>query len=273
MQLQIECSAICNAACVFCPYPTMTRQRGTMDVDLFKKIIDEAAEIPLISMITITGLGEPLLDKHLFERLKYVRKKMPAIHLDLYTNGSYLTDAKIDEMIDAKVTVLYVSLNAANAVKRQQIMFPHNGTDDYDFVCQQARKAIEKGLKVVVKAVTSKDLMEHDERDQFKEAWGGFVDDGGNAFMHLEGNWAGATWPMRIKPTTACHRAISQIMVLWDGRVSLCCFDGEGEVTLGDLNRQTIREIYNGGKALEYRTAHMEGRRGEMPLCATCTAI
>ena len=250
----------------------MTRQRGTMDMALFRKIVDEAVTIPAIDHFTITGLGEPLLDKHLIERIRYVRRAMPGILLDLYTNGSCLDEAKATEFRDAGLSVLYVSLNAVTADKRRQIM----KLDDFEQVRAATHKAMEIGgarMKVIVKAVCSKDLMEHQEGEQFLAEWNGTFQQGGNAFLHLEGNWAGAVWPMRVKPTSPCDRALNQFMVLWDGRVSLCCFDGEGEVILGDLNRQTIREVFSGEKAAGIRQAHVEGRRGELKLCSSCTAI
>jgi radical SAM protein with 4Fe4S-binding SPASM domain len=80
-------------------------------------------------------------------------------------------------------------------------------------------------------------------------------------------------WPVRRVPRTPCRRAMNQIMVLWDGRVSLCCFDAEGAVILGDLNHQSLRDVYNGTIALGIRQAHHEGRRGELALCKDCTAI
>src|SRR3972149_3969458 len=114
MQLHLETIAICNAACVFCPYPTMKRPRGTMSMDLFRKIIDEAATISRIEEVCLTGLGEPLLDRQVVERLRYVRKKMPLIQTTLYTNGSLLSAEKVTALRDAGLGVLYVSLNAAN---------------------------------------------------------------------------------------------------------------------------------------------------------------
>jgi sulfatase maturation enzyme AslB (radical SAM superfamily) len=276
MQLQLETIAICNAACVFCPYPTMKRQRGTMDMGLFRKIVDEAATIPMIEDITLTGLGEPLLDKFLIERIGYIRGTVNAMtSITVYTNGTYLTEEKARQLSEAGISILYVSLNALDARRRKAIM----KLDDFDVVVPQIEKAIEifgnagKGQKLVVKGIVSKDLMEHGEPELFEERWGGSWNNGGRAFLHMEGNWAGATYPVRVTPQTACHRAIGEIMVLWDGRVSICCFDGEGEVIMGDLNTQGIREIYNGEKAWEFRNAHMEGRRGELPLCAQCTAI
>ena len=279
IQLQLEVTNICDAACVFCPYPSMKRPKGRMDMDLFRRLIDEAATLPLIDHITFTGLGETLLDKDLMERIRYTRSVMPHIMLDMYSNGSQLTDAKMDELIALRLSILYVSLNATRKEARQQIMYHHRpGYDDYDRVCAVldygiARYREKPVTKIMVKAIVSKDLMEVGEQEVFDARWNGRWDQGGNSFMHLEGNWAGAMYPVRVKPITPCSRALGQIMVLQDGRVSLCCFDSEGGEILGDLNVNTIREVFNGPKALGIRTAHSEGRRSEIPLCAGCTAI
>ena len=249
-----------------------------MKMPLFQKIIDEAATIPHINHITLTGLGETLLDPLLVQRVEYVRKQCaPGLFFDIYTNGSFLTHEKSEALLDAGLSVIYVSLNGINSYQRREIM----KVDDFDRVERYTRHAIDyahklgRGQRVIVKTIVSKDLMEPGDAEDFSNKWGGAHDKGGHAYLHLEGNWAGAMWPMRVKPQQACGRALQEIMVLWDGRVSLCCFDGEGEVIFGDLNTQTIRQIYNdeNGKAFMYRTAHVEGKRGELPLCATCTAI
>jgi len=271
VQLQLETVAYCNAACVFCPYPTMTRQRGVMPMPLYARIIDQAAEIPRIDKITLTGLGEPLLDPKVVARVDYARFRKPSAEIDLYTNGSFLKPAVVDALSEAGLSTLYVSLNAANASKREQIM----RLKDYHEVVGYIEYARAHGkFRTIVKAVMEKDLIEQDEAEEFLARWGGPLQLGGNAFMHLEGNWAGEMGrPMRVLPTTACYRALDQIMVLWDGRVSLCCFDGEGQVIFGDLNEQTIKEVFDGEKAWAYRLAHAEGRRAELELCRTCTAI
>lgn len=270
MQLQFEVTNVCNAACVFCPYPTMKRPKGNMDMDLFRRVADEAATIPVIDHITFTGLGETLLDLHLVDRIKYVRKIMPGILIDIYTNGTFLREKIVDDLHAAGLSVLYVSLNAVTASKRMQVM----KVNDFDNVIRGIEYALTKpNWKVLVKGIVSKDLMEQGDNEDFTARWGGSHIRGGNAFLHLEGNWAGAMWPMRLKPTEPCGRALGQIMILQDGRVSLCCFDSEGDCTLGDLNTQTLREIYSGEKAISIRTAHVEGRRQDVPMCANCTGI
>lgn len=270
LQLQLETTNICNAACVFCPYPQMQRPKGTMPLDLSDKILTDAADIPLISVITFTGLGEPLLDRFLERRLMFAKKLNPRWQTNVFTNGSGLSRRKADSLAEAGLDILYVSLNATNAQKRYDIM----KLMDYDRVVDQIRYAMSLGAyRVIVKGILSKDLMELGDSDEFMRQWGGPTSEGGSGFLHLEGNWAGDVWTARTPQRTPCSRALGQIMVLWDGRVSLCCFDAEGKEILGDLNSQTLREVYNGPKAVGIREAHNEGRRAEIPICAGCTAI
>lgn len=286
IQLQIETTNVCQADCVFCPYSVMQRPKGTMDLALYKRIVDEAATIPSIEKLTLTGLGETLLDRHLVARIDYARRTLPAgVSIDLYTNGSLLRPKLTDALIAAGLDVLYVSLNATTAEKRREIMH----LDDFDRVMAYTQYAIaafderaaalglpanRQRLRVIVKGIASKDLMEVGEHEQFQQSWGGDWDKGGAAYLHLEGNWAGSIGAkMRTQPRNACSRALGQIMVLWTGEVSLCCFDAEGAVILGDLRTQTLREMYGGPKALGIREAHVNGRRSELELCRTCTAI
>jgi sulfatase maturation enzyme AslB (radical SAM superfamily) len=62
--VSIETLALCNAACEFCPYPTLTRHGQKMPVELFYKIVNDLAdkspaEIP---NFTLNRVSEPLLD-------------------------------------------------------------------------------------------------------------------------------------------------------------------------------------------------------------------
>lgn len=240
-----------------------------MDRDLCRKILTEAATIPQINSVCFTGLGEPLIDQYLEERIAFARKLCPEWVIDVYTAGTHLTNVKAVALADAGLTNLYVSLNAVSAEKRLAIM----GLPDFDKVVEQIRYATAIGkYRVVVKAVSEKDLFEMGENEIFMAMWGDFRE-GGQGFLHQEGNWAGETYLPRITPTAGCSRALGQIMVLWDGRVSLCCFDGEGKEILGDLRTQTIREVYNGPHATGIREAHFTGKRASIPICAGCTGI
>lgn len=265
IQLQVETINVCNAACVFCPYPKMKRPKGTMSDALFEKIVNDAATIPFISELSFQGLGEPTLDRKIVDRIAFAKRQRKGWITTMYTNGHSLTDYLARDLERAGLNTLYVSINASTAAGRKSVM----RLDDFDQVVVATRAAMgnSRTMKVIPKGVVGMDIFAGQEVEDFKQAWGP------TAFLHLEGNWAGSTFDVRRAKEGACKRALQQIMVLWDGRVSLCCFDGEGEVIFGDLNTQTIREVYNGPEASRYREAHATGNRKGLFKCDNCTEI
>src|SRR5215213_1852858 len=68
--VQIESTNICNAKCVFCPRDDMHRRQGVMSVELFRKIVDECAELG-ITYVRMHNYGEALLDRRLVEKVQY----------------------------------------------------------------------------------------------------------------------------------------------------------------------------------------------------------
>ena len=122
LEIQVETSVVCNARCHFCPYkdPVNDGRRGKfMDPDLFYKIADEVAEIPKIRQFAFNGLGEPLLDPHIYDYISYVLQKRPEIHTLLHTNGVHLDPQRLR---DTGLTQLVVSLNAVNAKQHEEVM-------------------------------------------------------------------------------------------------------------------------------------------------------
>jgi MoaA/NifB/PqqE/SkfB family radical SAM enzyme len=263
MQLQLETTSYCNAKCCFCVYPSLKRQKGTMDDALFEKIIDDAVNIPIIDHVTLNGLGEPLLDKKILKRIKYARKAMPGAIVDLYTNGSMLNSETNKRLKEAGLTRIFISLNAARTETRNQIM----NLNDYDSVVRSITEIEALGLDYRVLVTYSKDLMEQRDIGALEFMFGKE-----RLMPHMEGNWAGKLYTPRIQQTEPCGRIIGSFMVLWDGRVSLCCQDGEGEIIFGDMNKQSIREVYNSELFMKYREFHMLGKRAELKLCNICTS-
>src|ERR687897_2107073 len=72
--VQIESTNICNAKCVFCPRDEMHRPQGVMNFDLFRKIVDECADLG-ITHVRVHNYGEPFIDKRLVEKVRYAKQK------------------------------------------------------------------------------------------------------------------------------------------------------------------------------------------------------
>ena len=274
VQLQIENTSVCQASCSFCPYPVVSKLRklGNMSMVLFKKVLDEAASIDLISQVCITGLGEPLLDRFIVDRVRYAREKKPQATIDLFTNGVYLTPERFEALKGAGISSVQVSLNAVNGEQHEQVM---GLVSKFDLVCANIDYAIShrNGVNVEVRAVISGDDFTRSDGYDFYDRWGE-RGKGGHGALICEGNWAEDNRTMRkFDPREACHRALSQVYIMWDGRVSTCCFDPTGKQVFGDLNVQTLREVYSSPDYVTFREVHNQNQADRYDICAKCTRI
>jgi radical SAM protein with 4Fe4S-binding SPASM domain len=69
----------------------------------------------------------------------------------------------------------------------------------------------------------------------------------------------------------ACEKLLNQVYILSDGRVSSCKQDFSGKVSWGDLNNNTIQEVWNLEKYLDARKGQIEGEyKKTTSLCKNC---
>jgi radical SAM protein with 4Fe4S-binding SPASM domain len=58
--------------------------------------------------------------------------------------------------------------------------------------------------------------------------------------------------------------------VLWNGDVTVCCGDIDGELSVGNVRDSTIEEIWNGAEIKKIRKAHFSKDFSSLPLCDRC---
>ena len=76
-RIQLETVFACNARCTMCPvHDPSDRKHGIMSFDIFKTVIDKLDPYKEgIDKVDLWGLGEPLLDKNLEEKVGYAKQK------------------------------------------------------------------------------------------------------------------------------------------------------------------------------------------------------
>jgi len=111
--LGIETTTHCNLRCEWCPnskYPRGLKENKKMiDESLFKKVIDELAEIKYGGTIYPFFYGEPLNDERIADLISYTRKKLPKSQIKLSTNGVLLTKEIYQKLSDAGVTKILIN--------------------------------------------------------------------------------------------------------------------------------------------------------------------
>ena len=254
--IQLETTNHCNAKCRFCPHHKFT-ERGFMSDELYDKILSEAQCLPNLVGITPMLTGEPFLDKKFIPRLKKLREMFPNIAIEVYTNGSLLTEETVRKIAEVPDVRYSISVNGLSRETRKMIM----GLDDY-FDVRVGIKAMEQaGIEYGVTMVAYPEIS--------REEMQAFSDAGGTVVQYQ--SWAGTQYPYERRRWTSCPRAIHHMTVRYNGDVTLCCFDPFGEVSFGNLNTETIEEIWTSDKHREYQRMHTQGRGDEMPMCDQCT--
>lgn len=264
--LQIELINRCNAKCVFCPYPlNLSPKREDMSMGLFKKILLDASLDPPKEIYPFLN-GEPFLDSGLMEKLSLINEVLPNTMIKIFTNGHLMTPERVKGLKDIKnISSINVSINSVLDARRMSLMkLPYAQTrDNMINVRDTLNIPLSTSMVYDVCLVNSVDIVAYREEMEF-------LGIGQNLFP--SGNWAG-----KIRKCYAnydkCCRPFIGMNILANGKAVLCCFDSEGEVVLGDLNKQSLMEIWTSPEYQSIQRVHNQGNRGTLPLCNNCTTI
>ena len=260
--VQIEATNICNAKCVFCPRDEMHRRQGIMSLDLFKKIVDECAELA-ITHVRMHNYGEAFVDRKLVEKVRYAKQK-GIREVGMISNGSLITEPVARGMIEAGLDAINISVDASG----KEVFEATRIGLKYDKVIANIERLLrlrgESGKrrpKLILSFVRQNNSA---DEQAFIEHWRSIADKIHVTDLH---NWAG-TLNSESDVNYPCYRPWLTFTVLWDGRVSLCCADFDGRTILGNLNTQTISEIWNAEAYRNVRREHLES--GGPDICRAC---
>jgi len=260
--VQIESTNLCNAKCVFCPRDEMHRRQGVMDMDLYRKVVDECAALG-ITHVRVHNYGEPFLDKQLVEKVRYAKERGIA-EVGMISNGSLITEELARGMIEAGLDAINISVDAAG----KEVFESTRLNLDYDQVIANVRGIVRirkelgrKRPRLILSFVRQNNSA---DEQAFIREWSQIADKIHVTDLH---NWAG-TLEGRADIQYPCYRMWLTFTVLWDGRVSLCCADYDGRNVLGDLRTSTIKDVWNGPAYRAARRQHLES--GGPAICRSC---
>ena len=113
---QVEPTTRCNYTCGFCVGRHMPQQ--DMSLDTFHRFIEQ---VEGLEALELQGEGEPLLHPDFFTMIALAREKFPDLEISMITNGSMFTRENIEQLLDAKVARIFVSVESVNDEDFQRI--------------------------------------------------------------------------------------------------------------------------------------------------------
>tara|TARA_B110000483_G_C18103092_1_gene506630 strand:- start:21 stop:1190 length:1170 start_codon:yes stop_codon:yes gene_type:complete len=269
--LLIEPVSTCNLRCPFCfqTDKTFTKKpfMGTMKLDLFKNIIDQANELG-VGAITIASRGEPTLHKDLGEMLKYAKSKNNIFEVKLNTNATKLTEDLCNQIFESEVNQVTISAdhyekktfeelrknsNFETIVKNVKLLF-------------ETRKKFKNPLTEI--RVSGIDYYKSTNKNIFHDFWIKISDEVtiGNALERWD-TYNNKTHPEINDP---CENLWDRMYIWFDGKVNPCDADYKSYLSYGNVNEFSIKKLWNNKTIKNLRNKHTTNQRSEIDPCNKC---
>lgn len=278
--VKIELTARCNYACSFCATSKNLREKGNMDMALYKQIVWQLKKEG-VEEIGVFFLGESFLVPWLPEAIGYA-KDIGIPYVFLTTNGSLANKSKVRACMAGGLDSLKWSYNYANSEQlhkvagvkekywdtvNQNIRDAHAAREEGLFQCglyasyiqydgaqgERMRKSLDE-IRPYVDEIYALPLYNQ----------GGFVSD--TDWSPIPGNVGRADNRREPLPCWSCF---TEGHITWDGKLGACCFSHDGRFDMGDLTKQSFMSAWNSQDFQDLRAAHL-GKDVTGTVCERC---
>jgi radical SAM protein with 4Fe4S-binding SPASM domain len=236
--IDINPTELCNRTCEFCPrfdpkiYPN---QNLHMDIDIANKIREELEKLNWNGSINICGNGEPLLHKDIVGLVSALGDK---IHVEITTNGDFLTVDLIKRLYESNLNYMVVSM--------------YDGPEQIDYFTK-----LFDGSEI--------DKSQYVLRDR----WYGEDEEYGLILTNRAGIFG---WNKNMGVGKQCFYMHYSLQIDWNGDILFCIQDIYGKTrTFGNVKDRSLLDIWNTKQMDKYRELLGKGDRTKSP-CNKCDA-
>ncbi len=282
IRIWIELSSRCNLRCRFCvnkdlpPY-----QKGDMDFQLFKKIIDEIAG--KVHDVNLFHRGEPLLNNNLIPMIAYAAKK--GVKTRIHTNATLMNKELDRNIILAGLDLISFSFDGYT----REVYEKNRIGAEFDKSLANIKNflKVKKQLKskkpyTIIQVIGNGIKLSREETIKQRKA---FLKNFKNLPLdkivtRTAHNWGGLlkineadNKRVENKKISSCTFPWYSLTIFYDGRVFLCPQDFEGKIYIGNINERRIEEIFNGETIRNIRKAFRSGIIDDRFPCRDCDRI
>jgi uncharacterized Fe-S cluster-containing radical SAM superfamily enzyme len=154
----------CNLNCIFCSIDLCKRERDfVVQADYLYKEAEKLAKLKLSKAkqleIHINAMGEPLLYAPLAELISKLKKIKGVKQISIDTNGTLLTEDKVDELVKSGLTRFNISLNAFSEETAKKIAGNPYPIENVKKMCKYIAKKCDILIAPVwIQGINNKDI-------------------------------------------------------------------------------------------------------------------
>ncbi|WP_338220186.1 radical SAM/SPASM domain-containing protein [Algoriphagus sp. oki45] len=286
--LSIEPTTSCNLRCPECPsgLRSFTRPTGMLQDGLFERIITQTRN--RLTWLHLYFQGEPFLNPRFLEMVSFANSA--GIFTSTSTNAHYLSESTVQKILSSGLRQLIVSMDGVTQVVYEKYRVGGN------------LEKVEKGLRLLLKErkaqgkmfprVILQFLVTGQNEHQIPElkAWSQEVGvdelqlkntqiydyEEGSELIPSDLGYSRyipdgkGKWKLKKKIENKCWRMWQGAVVTWDGKVVPCCFDKDARHVMGNLQDQSMQEIWESPSYFSFRDQLLQDR-SQIEICRNCT--
>ncbi len=270
--MQVEPTSACNLNCQICMRRNLERPIAFLSLDNFKKILNSGN----FRYVGLHGWGEPLLNKQLFEMVKYAEAK--GVFTNLTTNGT-LVQQNVDNILSSGLRELAFGIYDKDLFSRslpqiQKLIVERNNRHSripktylditiYKDNLAQIPSLVKLGSEIRIDAVILHRLFNIYKVDSSAEC----LSDGEEVELFAQVKKLARGLKLRVylppRHTLPCRIVKRSVFVAVEGEVTPCCY--LPEFSLGNALGQGVERIMR-SEAYASFVKNMKNH----PICSKC---
>ena len=275
-------NGMCTSRCTMCSFPTWTRKPNVLNMDDYEKILSSLKPYKEdIKMLTLFGVGEPLLDEEIVKKVSIANKEGFS-GLGFASNCTELSDGCSRDLIEAGLNTLIASIDGIKKETHEKIRIRTN----FDIIVKNVENYIK--IRNELKATDSRILIRFVRQEANRDEWPDFHNhwskkinkDYGDKVIKVDvHNWGNNVDKYDSKDVNTkidihkfiCPEIFNKLLIRTKGEISLCDADDNVFFDLGNALKEDPIKAWNKGKFAEYRKAMKKGKMSELEHCKTCS--
>lgn len=235
----IETTTSCNRTCSYCPVSNHrnahSKESASITDETFLNILIQLSNLDFSGKLALQGYGEPLLDPNLKQRITLSRKYLPNAYITINSNGDFLTEKKLQELLDCGLCHIYITNHSK-------------------------QKSIPKHLQAILEKPALKNYVSYYQELKKLQNRGGSID---ISDFEKENRTAGK------KDSEKCITSARTLNIRADGEIIFCDNDYEKNFAVGNVNQNSIEEIWFSQKYVKIRE-QIRKQTFTQELCQKC---
>jgi len=268
--IQIQTTGTCNARCEMCPYKHswFIDNHGIMTDELFDKILDQL-DPDFTGKICPYLMNEPFADPYMIKRLEQLKSRFKKATIEISTNAELLDDFKIESIVNLldnhdKIVISHHGIDDESLERTMRIKYIRTINNIIRLI-----RRVNGNIPIAIQtmAVSKDNNYRYRSTRSIKRYWDKIFKDANLEwnnvwlstleFHNRAGNVNIKGWNYNKKIRDIgpdhpfyCKKFDKSLNILWNGETVLCCMDYMHETPFGDLNKQTIDDIF---KSSQYK--------------------